>query len=448
MCSNSSIGFNALNTACEGQRGRKRRGKGVLDASASLIARRRVSDAPCVYTCHEQHRYRRSGAFPPRRPPQLRRKRAVPALRVHSPSTDSAILFIRAAAYHRAGGRLVTCETARASDPFAETEPRLISSLSFLPLTLLPLSFPLFLFHLSLYSPVDYTRTSRCVSSSRSLVLIQPPDFSSSSSPSRMRFTTLLALSSTLLLSSLSPSLAHFDYGGGARPQEGAAPAPPPAAAHAQPAGGQHRRHHSKVASAVLSGLSSGESPTLRRGAKRAGAPSPSSKEEEEEGTQPAHPTSAPSQTPPYGGEFVTTAQPPIVGNTTAVESPSSSSSATSSSASSTATARRLPANPAYHDPVPIGDDTATHGAHLKRATQKTGWSLKGLKKGGVAFGFLPDDGALHPLLPSSPPSLHGKDARLTLFSPHPLPPRLLILPFLPPLVLQAPAAVSPKPSR
>ncbi|GAA5856599.1 hypothetical protein JCM8547_005883 [Rhodosporidiobolus lusitaniae] len=202
-----------------------------------------------------------------------------------------------------------------------------------------------------------------------------------------MKLGTLLALSSTLLI--WTPALVHaqIDYGGARRPA--------PHAHFAAADSTSHRRHHSKVASNVVEAISSKAAKAadaVTRAVKRAGGVGVEQNNEEEGDKHSASSTTPPKAygTPPRGWP-VENYQEPIVSNTTST--PTSTSTSTSSGFASSSTSRRLPSGPSYEGPV-SGEDGKDTSDLKKRQTQKTGWSLKGLKKNGVAFGFLPDDGS------------------------------------------------------
>ncbi|GAA6013640.1 hypothetical protein JCM10207_004799 [Rhodosporidiobolus poonsookiae] len=177
----------------------------------------------------------------------------------------------------------------------------------------------------------------------------------------------LRALSLSLLLLSAQPGDAQVTYGGGHRAP---VPAPAPAGLHAQPppsaaatAHQTHRRHHHKAAHERAAAR-------LARRAEQA--------------------SSALFGPGGSGGGMQ-----PIVGNAT---------STSTSPASSTSPARKGFGGPAYEGPLPPGTGAGGEAEQGKEGKEKApldkrglqvlGWSLKGLKKNGVAFGFLPDDGS------------------------------------------------------
>ncbi|GAA5921855.1 hypothetical protein JCM6882_009090, partial [Rhodosporidiobolus microsporus] len=193
----------------------------------------------------------------------------------------------------------------------------------------------------------------------------------------------VLALCASAALSTPSHAQRVVNYGGGKHP----APAPPKQQRDLQAQAQQtHRRHHSRMASAVLEGIGkTGEA------VKEAGRKIKRGLSEEEEGHRD-------DVVRDEGGHI----RPSHLEDTSWVEPslPSIAGNTTSTSPSAKSTSNRIADGPSFDG---IEDEGFEQDLTIKkrqssscekRQSQPLGWSLKGLTKNGVAFGFLPDDGS------------------------------------------------------
>ncbi|GAA6028994.1 hypothetical protein JCM8097_001542 [Rhodosporidiobolus ruineniae] len=230
-----------------------------------------------------------------------------------------------------------------------------------------------------------------------------------------MKFSALFLFTSTLALSTPAVTRAAVSYGGGHSPALASSSNDDKGSQHQ--AAVSHRRHHVKAASSFLSSVETKATQAAKRAVTSEDSSTPEVAEENEDESNPSNSNKLVPHGHAHGVEPVVPGTLPVVGN------------ATSPAKSAPSSKGKFPDQPAYAGPAPLPGDSGSDSRRSsyskrqqvecqivngtmvplnqstsaadqstssggKKDTRPTGWSLKGLKVNGVAFGFLPDDGS------------------------------------------------------